>query len=107
MAGRNDFSKNETLMKIAAKRGKVQTKVKISNTCHFERSDQVACKAQPWQNSYCHFEPLQKATQRVARRKPQRKIHLQRRHTFVILSFRTKRKTSIVILSVSEKSKEI
>ena len=31
--------KNETLMKIAVKRGKVQTKVKISNTCHFERSE--------------------------------------------------------------------
>ena len=48
MAGRNDFFKNETLMKIAAKHGKsvVQTKVKISNTCHFERSDQAACKAQ-------------------------------------------------------------
>ena len=39
MAGRNDFFKNETLMKIAVKRGKVQTKVKISNTCHFERSE--------------------------------------------------------------------
>ena len=26
-------------MKIAVKRGKVQTKVKISNTCHFERSE--------------------------------------------------------------------
>ncbi len=78
MAGRNDFFKNETLMKIAAKHDKsvVQTKVKISNTCHFERSDQATCKAQP-----------------------QQKIHLQRQHTFVILSFRTKRKTSIVILS--------
>ena len=32
MAGRNDFSKNETLMKIAAKHGKsvAQTRVKIS-----------------------------------------------------------------------------
>ena len=41
MAGRNDFFKNETLMKIAAKHGKsvAQTKVKISNTCHFERSE--------------------------------------------------------------------
>ena len=41
------FQKNETLMKIAAKHDKsvVQTKVKISNTCHFERSDQAACKA--------------------------------------------------------------
>ena len=67
MAGRNDFSKNETLMKIAAKHGKsvVQTKVKISNTCHFERSDQATCKAQP-----------------------QRKIHLQRQQGIVILSFR-------------------
>ena len=47
MVGRNDFSKNETLMKIAAKHDKsvAQTKVKISNTCHFERSDQAACKA--------------------------------------------------------------
>ena len=58
MARRNDFFKNETLMKIAAKHDKsvVQTKVKISNTCHFERSDQATCKAQPQQNSYCHFE---------------------------------------------------
>ena len=70
MAGRNDFSKNETLMKIAAKHGKsvVQTKVKISNTCHFERSDQATCKAQPQQKNplaktarHCHFELLHKA----------------------------------------------
>ncbi len=51
MVGRNDFFKNETLMKIAAKHGKsvAQTKVKISNTCHFELSHKA-------KNLHCHFE---------------------------------------------------
>lgn len=33
MAGRNDFSKNETLMKIAAKHGKSVVQTKVKSTC--------------------------------------------------------------------------
>ena len=57
MVGRNDFFKNETLMKIAAKHGKsvAQTKVKISNTCHFEPL-QKAKNTFAKTARHCHFE---------------------------------------------------
>lgn len=58
MAGRNDFSKNETLMKIAVKHGKSvaqganQSKNPLAKTarhCHFELSHKA-------KNLHCHFE---------------------------------------------------